>query len=337
MKNTFHTINVHYKALFYLLALVLIGTLLHSCGKDSDNRWKIDIEKPAQKVVLIDISKEFYDSSIATEIFKEKYPWFQGTVSDEDLVKRRTDTLEIKIYKEALSALDLNKIRMQYEDLFAHIQHYFPKFRYPKVYLYSSALQSAKDPVFYVAEDNLLFVDITGFMGEKNKMYDGLDEYFRKSMNSDNLIPKSSLAISQDILFPDPTKLKFIDKLVYSGKMMTMQDAFLPDTPDHLKINYSKGQYQWAVENEANIWDYFIENDLLFSDDQRLDERFLNVGPFSKFYTEIDRESSPQIGIFTGWQICRNFFQKKPDTKLQDFLRMEATEIFNQSEYKPKN
>lgn len=130
---------------------------------------------------------------------------------------------------------------------------------------------------------------------------------------------------------------KFIDELIYNGKIMTLQDAFLPDFPDYLKMNYTQKQYDWAKENEVNIWNFFVENNLVFSDDIRLNERFIKPGPFSKFYTEIDNESSPQVGIFEGWQICRKFFQEKPEIKLLDFLKLNAQEIFNQSKYKPKN
>ena len=76
---------------------------------------------------------------------------------------------------------------------------------------------------------------------------------------------------------------------------------------------------------------------MVFSDDPQLARRFVEPGPFSKFYTQIDNESSPQIGIFIGWQICRAFYEKHPDTKLEDFMKMNATEIFNESGYKPTN
>ena len=73
-------------------------------------------------------------------------------------------------------------------------------------------------------------------------------------------------------------------------------------------MNYTPKQYDWAKENEVNIWNFFVENNLIFSDDIRLSERFIKPAPFSKFYTEIDNESSPQIGIFIGWEICKKFF-----------------------------
>ena len=127
-----------------------------------------------------------------------------------------------------------------------------------------------------------------------------------------------------------------LSKIILEGKIKTLQDAFLPNTPDYLKMNYSQTQEEWAEANEANIWNYFVENDLLFSADPNLSERFITPGPFSKFYTEVDRESSPQIAIWTGWQICKHYLKAHPEEKLQVFLKKNATEIFNASDYRPK-
>lgn len=321
-----------------ILAFAAISFLLmFSCKKDDSNHWNVEIESPVQDFKMVDISKDYYDTKIPLEVFKEKYPWFQGNVPDQYYEERRTDTTEVKIYKEAIAKQNLPELKKQFEGLFSHIHYYFPKFKSPTVYLYSSVLQTAKDPIFYKPEENLLFVDITGFMGDKSEFYQGMENYFKNSMNPENLVPKASQILAQTIVMQNPNQLKLIDKLIYQGKIQILQDAFLPDTADYLKINYTKEQYDWAVINEANIWNFFVENDLLFSDDSRLDERFLNIGPFSKFYTEIDRESSPQIGIFTGWQICKAFFKENPDTKLTEFLNMDAQLIFNESHYSPKN
>ncbi|ASW76257.1 gliding motility protein GldB [Chryseobacterium piperi] len=316
-----------------LSSILVLG--LYSCKKESQNPWKIELKEPVEKIELTDISKQFYDQAIPLSQFKTEFPWFQGTVSDSDFAKRRTDTEEIKIYKEAISKIDGQKLQKELQELFARIKYYFPKFKRPKVYLFSSALQMIQDPIFYDEKGNLLFIDITGFMGDKNPNYKGLELYFQKSMNPNNIVPKVSRMFAENIVPFSADHQKFIDQLMFNGKVMILQDAFLPDTPDYLKINYTKQQYDWAAANEANIWNYFVESNLIFGDDPRLVERFIAPGPFSKFYTEIDNESSPQIGIFTGWQVCKKYLQEKPEKKLTDFLKMDATEIFNQSGYKP--
>lgn len=323
---------------FRIIALssVLVYSI-YSCKKEEKNIWKTEVKSPIKKINIVDISKELYDANIPLEKFKASYPWFQGSVSDKDFEVRRKDSKEIKIYTEAISKIDIHKLDKDLAELFSHIKNYFPKFSAPKVYLYSSALQGIMDPIFYKSDDNLLFIDISAFMGENNSNYKGLELYFQKSMNPVNIVPKVSEIFAENIVPINRDHQKFLDQLIYQGKLMTLQDAFLPDYPDYLKMNYTQKQYEWALMNEVNIWDYFVENNLIFSDDSRLIERFIEPGPFSKFYAEIDNESSPQVGIFTGWQICRKFFEEKPDTKLMDFLKMNAQDIFNTSQYKPLN
>lgn len=309
---------------------------LTSCQKDPENLWKVDIKSPAQKVEVIDISKEFYSDTSTLEEFQAKYPWFQGSVPDEDFGNRRKDTAETKIYKDAVAKIDVAKLNKELTDLFSHVKYYFPNFVEPKVFLYSSALQGVMEPIFFKPKENFLFIDVTGFMGENNPNYKGLEQYYQTSMNPQNIVPRVSEVLAENFVQPPLDQQKFIDELVYNGKILTLQDAFLPNFPDYLKINYTQKQYDWAKANEANIWNFFVENNLVFSDDIRLNERFIKPAPFSKFYTEIDNESSPQIGIFSGWQICKKFFAEKPETKMKDFLNLSAQEIFNQSNYKPK-
>lgn len=299
--------------------------------------WKVEIKNPAQEVEVIDISKEFYSATGSFDEFKAKYPWFQGSVPDEDYALRRTDVEETKIYKDAISKIDVSKLNKELTELFSHVKYYFPEFTQPKVFLYSSALQGIMEPIFYKAKENMLFIDVTGFMGENNPNYKGLQQYYQISMNPHNIVPRVSEVLAENFVQPNLEQQKFIDELIYNGKVLTLQDAFLPNFPDHLKINYTQKQYDWAKANEANIWNFFVENNLVFSDDIRLNERFIKPAPFSKFYTEIDNDSSPQIGMFIGWEICRKFFNEKPETKIQDFLKLSSQEIFNQSNYKPKN
>ncbi len=318
-----------------ILSSILVLSL-NSCKKEQESQWKVEIEKPAEKVQVVDISKMFYDKNVPLEQFKTSFPWFQGTVSDEDFSKRRADANEIKIYNEAIHKIDVNKLQNELQELFSHIKYYYPKFKSPKVYVFSSALQMAQDPIIYDEKSGFLFIDITGFMGDGNPNYKGLELYFQKSMNPGNIVPKVSQIFAESIVTAS-TEQKFVDQLILNGKIMTLQDAFLPNFPDYLKMNYTAKQYDWAVSNEANIWNYFVESNLIFSDDPRLVERFISPGPFSKFYTEIDNESSPQIGIFTGWQICKSYLKQNPETKLVDFLKIDAQTIFNKSGYKPKN
>ncbi|MDO4225771.1 MAG: gliding motility protein GldB, partial [Bergeyella zoohelcum] len=87
--------------------LVISFFVFQNCKQSEENRWKINLTESKDKVKITDISKDFFDENISLEQFKTNYPWFQGTVSDEDFVKRRKDSAEIAIYKEAISKINL--------------------------------------------------------------------------------------------------------------------------------------------------------------------------------------------------------------------------------------
>ena len=92
---------------------------------------------------------------------------------------------------------------------------------------------------------------------------------------------------------------------------------------------------KWAKENEYFVWTYFIENNILFNPDNNLESRFINDSPFSRFYLEIDNESSEMIGKYIGWQIVKSYM-KNNDTSLKNMLNKSPIDIYNNSKYKPQ-
>jgi uncharacterized protein YjaZ len=83
------------------------------------------------------------------------------------------------------------------------------------------------------------------------------------------------------------------------------------------------------------MWQYFINDKLLFSSDSKLPNRFINLAPFSKFYLEIDNESPGRVGQWIGWQIVKSFMENNK-ISVQELIKMDAKVIFEKSKYKPK-
>ncbi|SHJ14977.1 hypothetical protein SAMN05443429_11076 [Cruoricaptor ignavus] len=323
-----------HRTCLYLLILFISAI---SCKKPNEKeRWETVKIPQAAPLKITDISADFYSKDLGTEQFVQKYPWFQGSVSNEDFEKRRRDSAEIAIYKEAISKNNLGKLSTDLGNFFAQTTAYFPDFQTPQTFVYSSSMQSEADAILYSPMDKMLFIDLSQFMGEGNRYYAGVEKYLQKSMNPQNILPKVSQTVTAQFVPFSSDNQKFIDRIIYAGKRMILTDALLPKTSDAVKMGYTEEQLKWAQANEGNVWNFFVENDIVFSDDVRLNGRFIEEGPFSKFYTEVDNSSSPQIGIFIGWMICRSFLDKNPDTTLKEFLKMDATEIFNKSQYNPK-
>ena len=97
-----------------LFSMFLLLGLLQSCKKDVKDRWIIKDDVANPTVTINDISKDYYNETLELKNFQEKYPWFQGSVSDEDFAVRRKDADEQKIYKEAAAKVDFNYMQNNY-------------------------------------------------------------------------------------------------------------------------------------------------------------------------------------------------------------------------------
>jgi uncharacterized protein YjaZ len=124
--------------------------------------------------------------------------------------------------------------------------------------------------------------------------------------------------------------------MIQSGKELYLKDLLLPEISDANKIGYTPQQIAFCQENEPFMWSYFIEKNLLYSSDSKLDSRFIKPAPFSKFYLDIDNDTPGRIGQWVGWQIVRAYAENNPKVGIKQLLDIDAETIFNQSKYKPK-
>lgn len=113
-------------------------------------------------------------------------------------------------------------------------------------------------------------------------------------------------------------------------------EQLLPKKEAYQLLKYPQEKYEWAEANEAQIWRYFIENQLLYQTDKKLLNRFLSPAPFSKFYLELDTESPAQIGRFVGLKIVQSFAKKHAEKSLTEIMATKPEDLFKQSSYKPE-
>ena len=139
----------------------------------------------------------------------------------------------------------------------------------------------------------------------------------------------------EHILQP-PKDRTLLSQMIYHGKKIYVKDVMLPIKSDALKMCYTDEQINWVKENEIYIWQYFIENQLLYNTSPSLQQRFIEPAPFSKFYLEIDNESPGRIGVWLGWQIIKSYISRHPKTDINEILSLPAQTIFSKSNYKPR-
>ena len=332
--TTFVSIETILMKSLKITAIIVFSLFLSACNSSDENLWDTKISTPEEVVKIIDLSETYFDKNVTDEQFKRQYPWFQGSVSDSLFSARRTDANALQIYNDIKKSTQNISLEKEIADVFRRIKMYFPQYESPKVYTYSSDGQMYLDPIIYNPEEKVLFIDLSCFLGENHAAYTDIENYLKKSMTPAHIIPKMAEAVARTMVPFHREEQKFVELMIYEGKVKVLQEAFCPTLPAHLRMYLTESQYQWTKENEANIWNYFIEKDVLFSEDQKLAERFISQAPFSKFYSEIDKEASPQVGVFVGKSICDQYLHKNAKD-LPHFLSKKTQEIFNDSQYRP--
>ena len=127
----------------------------------------------------------------------------------------------------------------------------------------------------------------------------------------------------------DPLVYQMID----AGKRLYMLDHFLPQTADSLKTGYTQQQLKGCYDNEADIWNYFVENNLLFITDPVQIRDYMVDGP----HTEAFGESSPGfLGQFVGWQIIKKWISLHDKTTLPQLINTPEKQIYDEAKYKPR-
>jgi len=310
--------------------LILIMTV--SCQKEIEK--EIDISKIEINFKVNRFEEVFYSTTEKNlpKLKNEYAILFPKGVHDSVWITRMKNEDELYLFNESQKIFDdFKNEQSELEQLFKYIKYYNPKFKAPNIITHISDLDY-QYPVIYT--DSLLFISLDMYLGADNIVYKGFPKYLSQNFKKQRLV----VDVANDIIrqsYPKTNTRIFLNGMIEEGKRIYLLDRFLPEVSDDLKMGYSVKKLKWAQDNEINVWKYFIENELLYSNDSNLKTRFINLSPFSKFYQEADQESPGKIGVWVGWQIVRSYM-KNNDVDLQQLLVTNPEVIFKKSKYKPK-
>lgn len=311
---------------------ILLCFFLLSCEKK--NKTKINVDQISMDVKVERFDKAFFEAK-PNDLpkIKNEYPLFFPKGNDDGVwLEKMQNPLWRELYNEVqkkYSNFDEKKEKL--EVLFKHIKYYFPKINPPKVITVIGEMDY-NNKVIYT--DSLLIVSLEMYLGKEHKFYE-FPKYIEENFEENQILPDVVSGFFKYKTKPNLEK-SLLSKMIFEGKELYLKDLFIPEYGDAAKIGYTPEQIIWCQENEVYMWEYFIEKELLYSDDQKLASRFINTAPFSKFYLEIDNESPGRVGAWIGWQIVRSYMQNHDEVSIQQLLTMNSKDIFENSKYKPK-
>ena len=308
------------------IIIFLIIILFISCS---------DTKVSEQNILKIErFEKIFYesDSSSISEV-KSKYPFFfPDNFPDEIWINRLNDPIQREIYNEILYKYDdILFLEKLITDFFINSSKAFELTISPRLITVNTDVDYRNR---IILTDSILLIGLDNYLGANHRFYEGIPEYIKEDLNPQNIISDIASEYAGKLI-PRLDDYTFLDKMINNGKILYYKDICLDDIPDKIKIGYSEKKLKWAIENEYFVWTYFVENNILFNPDNKLNSRFINNAPFSRFYLENDKDTSEMIGKFIGWNIVKSFM-KNNDISFKKMTETKPIEIYNRSKYKPK-
>lgn len=332
----------------YILLISLVIIIL-SCKR---NPLKVDISGIETEVEIVRFEKDLFsvpleDTLAEFTALHNMYPEFfdlftwkvinTGGLDEEHFPRVMgqflTDTMILNA-KEAVEKefADFQDTEEELIKAFKYYQFHFPYKELPVIYTMVSGYNQS-----VVTAEQLIGISLDKYLGRDYVYYQKLSNiplYKIKNMHPAKI--PSDVAYAWGITEFDESMntTTLLDHIIYQGKLMYFVDAMLPEMHDSLKIGYTEEQLEWCKENEPQMWNYIIENRLLFSN-QRMDIlRYINDGPYT---TGFPVESPARTGIWIGWQIVRKYMNKNNEATLYDLMNNKNyQQILNDSAYFPE-
>lgn len=229
------------------------------------------------------------------------------------------------------------------EQALQYVKYYFPEYKIPEsIITFIGPINANFETSFGVQGDVLTSksfgIGLQLHLGKYFSFYrseEGLEQYPDYLSNN---FDKAHITVNcmrniVDDLYPDKSNGKaLIEQMIDKGRRIFLLTKFLPFTPEYECIGYTKQQMKDCYKNEAVIWDFFLNNDLLNKTDPNIIQNYVGESPKTP---ELGENAPGNIGTFSGLQIVRKYMEIFPKTSLSELMKTDAREIYAKSKYKP--
>jgi hypothetical protein len=249
------------------------------------------------------------------------------------------------VYKQSQDLYkNFSSTAKELEDGFRYVKHYFPAYNVPSIIttvgpMDALAPMSNNEPSPNYLGENFLAIGLQFYLGKDFSIYNdpgyisSVAPLYRSARFSKEYIASDVFKLVIDDLFPDSSsRYPLIERFIEKGKRLYLLQQFLPNSNDTLLIGYTGKQLKWCKENERSMYNFFIQQNLLFEIDPALTQNFTTDGPTTQGMPE---QSPGNIGAFLGWEIVKAYMQKKPSVTVAQLMRTSNKNIFNEADYKP--
>ncbi len=264
-----------------------------------------------------------------TELTQEQVDYWRGFVAFPGLRKLQ-DTVQV-VYG------DMSDITTELQQALRYFRYYFPDQPAPERL---TTFVSEYSYAAFIFGENELAVGLDMFLGadypyqKYNPNNPFFSNYLTRTYDQAHLNAKVLQVLVEDMV-GQPSGDRMLDIMVHNGKKLYLLDQLLPLAPDSIKLEVTGEQADWLVDNELNMWSFFLAEELLYSNRYQDFRKLVEPSPTGS--PLLPEESPGRAANFMGWQIIKAFMQRNTEIPVSEMLLyQDAQEILELSRYKPK-
>jgi hypothetical protein len=307
---------------------------------------KADIEIKRLEEDLFSINPEEIDGRVPE--LKNKYGRFlqlfsyvinTGDINDSTfgdyLAGFCTDKQNNEVYSLTMKLYpNLNSVGKGLEDAFGHYLYYFPGRIIPKVY---SCITGFNNSI--ITGDSVLGIGLDRYLGADCEYYPRLEiySYMSARMTPQYIVPDCIYGWGTsewDFASMGYPADNVLAEMIHEGKLKYFEKCMLPETRDEIIFGFTSDQMKFCRNNEAQMWQYLVENDLIFKTDRFVIRKLIGDGPFTSYFTN---ESPGRAAVWIGFRIVESYMTRNRGTSIESLMSdVKIQQILEKAMYDPK-
>lgn len=329
----------------FIVAGIILG--LVACGCQSNK--KPDVGKLLQPVEIERLDRDIFSLDTLTpdlQGVRARYGRYfdvytlgvlnLGTVTDSAFSRLLRLFICDPVLREVADSVavaypTMEEQEKQFALAWAYYRYYFPGYTVPRVYAHISGFNQS-----VIVDSAAIGISLDNYLGEGCTFYSMLSVpvpmYIRKKMTADDIV-RDALAgwLSTEFIFR-PQQNDLVSGMIYQGKIVYVLEKLFPKESQAWLFGFTPDQEKWCRNNESQIWGFLVENDYLFSTQQRLIMKYLNDAPFT---SGMPAESPGKVVVWSGYQIVSKYMDKT-GIKLEELMKeQDYHKILRGSGYRP--
>lgn len=206
---------------------------------------------------------------------------------------------------------------------FKHLKFHIPSGKIPEQVVFMNSFFASNA----FSTEKQIGIGLERYLGKQTDVIQELPpdqfyEWIREGMDAE-FVTRDALCSWIMTHYVDEVDGNLTENIIRWGKILYLTQAAFPDASAAWIMRYSEEKYQWAMDNEYEIWKYLADQKMLFKIDDRNKMNLLNEGPYT---VGLPENGPDRLGQFIGFRMLQKYMEIKK-VSVEQLIQTPYTEI----------